>query len=843
MAKRNPKVARRTESPDPRLLRAQKLAREGELSAAADMLEIVAKTADPEERTRLLSLAARFVRSQDQDRARRMIEQAVNACPESPTPLIAQAQLEDAAHAKSGAARAAALRALEKGPKGRQQIELGLLLARVGEEERGLVAAKAGYAELGSPIDQATSVLRIALQTADWKTADALTARLAEAHGAGRTARVGETPRTHLLWCADEAINLAVIQAFAEKNFPEMPRLAPPAAAAQGRRLRIGYLSSDYRDHATSLLIRGLMRNHDRDRYELFAYCTGWDDGSALRKEMFALFDHVRLVSALSDKTAAQGIAADQVDVLVDLNGLTEGTRMGILAWRPAPVQVSYLGFPGSAGGRFVDFVVADSHVLPAQSGAAYPEKLIRLQRTYQINDYAERRLPPKPAPQSVGLPPQAIVAGMFNNINKVGSKVWGTWMEILKAVPEVLLWVLDPGPVARANLGAAMTSAGNDPRRLLFAPKIAQDRHIARMQCCDLILDPWPYGGHTSTADAIFAGIPVVAMEGSNFASRVSSSLLHAAGLRQLVNADRESYVRAAIGLLRQPGTIAYSKRFILETAVKNDVFNARSKARQLEAAYQEVHARAAKGLAARNVTLRVAPPASVPAAAAQTPAPIRAPVPATADVELVLVCGPWSSGTSAVAGLLAGMGLTGLPPFFRTRDERTRNSFESTVFRDLVMGIASEESIALTVPPAEAAERLRNFRSAVAAGEFGPNVLGSGRPFFLKYPLSAALIPQICGAFKTRLVYVLRPLKEIEATRKRRGWPAHQGAAGAQRAYSHMFGALVEQRFATMIVRYPELVEKPVEIARDLAHFAGLDIGPAEIERAAGFIRKAGA
>jgi len=848
---RNPKGV----SPKSLLLRADKLAREGEVSAAADTLEALSKSAKPAERARVLALAARLVRALDPKRANSLIDRAVKAFPNSPAPWIAKAQIADASRERP-AAREAALLALEKEPKGTQLIELGLLLARVGEDARGLEAAKSGYAELGRPIQYATALLRVALQVADWATADALTAQMLEGHRAGETVRIAETPRTHLLWCADEQINLAVIRAFAEKNFPAMSPLANQAKEARGRRLRIGYLSSDYRDHATSWLVRGLMRNHDRGRFELFGYCTGWDDGSALRRDMLARFDHVRLFGDLGDKAAAQAVVSDEIDILVDLNGLTEGTRMGILARRPAPVQIAYLGYPGSSGGRFIDFVVADAYVTPPKSGAAYPEKLIRLQKTYQINDYTERRLPPvPPARQAVGLPAEGMVLGMFNNINKVGTQVWETWMQILRTKPGVLLWVLDPGPAARANLLQAMEQAGIDPKRLVFAPKLTQERHIARMQCCDLILDPWPYGGHTSTADAIFAGIPVVAMEGSNFASRVSGSLLHSAGLGQLVNKDREAYIRAAIGLLEKPETIAYAKKFIRETSVKNDIFNARSKTTQLEAAYEDVHARAVRRLPPRDVTLRLVPP-TAPAtttapAAATPPSPVQAqPPPARrqraaasgTQPELILVCGPWSSGTSAVAGVLAGLGLEGLKPYLRTSDEKTRNSFESLAFRDLVLSLADEDSVASTAKSVASVARLRDFRSAILEGEFGPQLLDANKPIFLKYPLSAALIPAICTVFRTRLVYVLRPLKDIEATRTRRIWPASQGAAGAQRVYAYMFGALVEQRTPTLMVRYPELLEQPVEIAGQLARFAGLDAKRELIEKAAAFVRKTG-
>lgn len=775
----------------------------------AEALEARAAGAAPAERARLLSLAARAFKPDDPQRARRLVQEAMAACPGSAAAWIAQAQLADPVRDASGAARDAALHALGGDPDGRQLVEIGLILARAGEQARGLAAAKAGYEALGSPLEHATSVLRIALQAADWQTSSALTAQLAQAHREGRTREAAETPRTHLLWCADEATNLAVFGAFARRNFPARSTLAGAARPARGRRMRIGYLSSDYRDHATSLLFQGLMRHHDRSRYELFAYCIGWDDGSPLRRQLLGRFDHVRLLGALSDQAAAKEIAADRLDILVDLNGLTEGMRMGILAWRPAPTQVAYLGFPGSVGGRFVDFVVGDAQVMPPGCDALYPEKLVRLERTYQVNDYAARQLPRKPSRAALGLPPRGLVAGMFNNVNKVGPEAWGAWMAILKAAPQALLWVLDPGTTARENLRRATAAAGVELQRLVFAPKMPQQAHLARMQHCDLMLDPWPYGGHTSTADALFAGVPVVALEGTNFASRVSGSLLRAAGLRQLVHPDRDAYVRAAVELLERPEALARSKQYVREITPQNDVFDARTKARQLEGAYEDIHGRAAAGERRRGVMVNLRP---------------------ASEPELVLVCGPWSSGTSAVAGLLAKLGLEGGAPYFKTRDERTPNSFESLAFRELVQALAAEESVELTADASLAAERLREFKQGMEAR----------KPIFLKYPLSALLIPQICGAFRARLVYVLRPLEEIEATRLRRGWPAHLGAAGARRIYASMFEALVEQRFPTHVVRYAELLDDPLATAADIARFAGVKADPAALEAAAGFIRR---
>lgn len=490
------------------------------------------------------------------------------------------------------------------------------LLVRLGDDETSLAAARDAYEKLGRPLRNASSLLYIAQRTADWDTADRLVAQLTEAYANGAGNEAAETPRTHLLWCADEAVNIEVISAWSRRTLsgPRDVR-RPVPEALEGRRLRVGYLSSDFREHPTSRLILGLLRHHDRRSFEVSLYCSGWDDGSAMRREVEAFAEHVHSVTALSDEAAAELIRSHRIDVLVELNGPTRAHRMGILCHGAAPVQIDYLGWPGSVGGRVVDYVIGDRRTVPDDALPMYPEKVIRIERVYQVNDYAARTRPPEPSRASLGLPEGRPVLGMFNAINKVGSEVWRTWMRILRDVPSAILWILDPGPVARANLARAASAQGVESERLFFAPRRDQDDHLARMQCCDLMLDPWPYGGHTSTADALFAGVPVIAMAGRNFAGRVSGALLSAAGLGSLVRPDPESYAALAVRLLRHPSALAEARRLIRERVMGTDVFDAQSKARQMEAAYRIALGRAIHGqppvhikLSTRNTPKRAA-------------------------------------------------------------------------------------------------------------------------------------------------------------------------------------------------------------------------------------------
>ncbi len=563
----------------------------------------------------LLLLLAQRVRGRFPLAALDLLAHIESMRPENAIVLTMQAGLFDRL-GRQPEARATAEKVVYSASAGpAQRLEAANLLVRLVDDARVVDAARMAFEQLGRPLREAGSLLYIALRVADWSLAAQLIAQLQTAIAEDKQDEARESARTHLLWCDSERANLEMLRIWATR-FAHAPSLEPfgRLPAPTGRKLRVGYLSSDFRDHPTSRLINGLLRHHDHRRFELFMYCSGWDDGSAMRRDIVAHFDQVHSVAGLSDEQAARLIRSHAIDVLVELNGPTRANRVGVLASRPAPVQIGYLGWPGSYGGGCVDYIVGDSYVIPAGVEALYPEKVIRLSDTYQVNDYAARPVVARPERSQVGLPEGEFpILGMFNAINKVRQEVWAVWMQILQQVPQARLWILDPGATARMHIAKTTRAMGVDPARILAAPSVKQDWHLARLQCCDLMLDPWPYGGHTSTADALFAGVPVVALEGSNFAGRVSGSLLHAAGLGALVRPDQASYIRTAVHLLRQPVELSRLRAFIRERVPQRDVFNAQNKARQLETAYLAAYQRVVDGKAPVHIQFeRSAPPAS---------------------------------------------------------------------------------------------------------------------------------------------------------------------------------------------------------------------------------------
>lgn len=496
-------------------------------------------------------------------------------------------------------------------PEGR--LIVANLLCRIESSDRALAVAQSAFAELGKPLKHVSSVLYIAQRHADWALVEQLTRQLRDAYAQGDFSSA-EEPRVNMLWCDDLAINLALLRSWNARNLwrhvHEPPRFA--FTPARGRQLRIGYLSSDWREHPTNRLMLGLLRQHDRRRVHVTLYDSGWDDGSTLRADALSHADQWRSVASLSDAAAAERIRADEIDVLVELNGPTRAHRMGILQHRAAPVQVNYLGWPGSVGGGPVDYLIGDAVTIPPGQEALYPEAVIRLDPVYQVNDYAAQPRLPMADRRHYGLPPEALVLGMFNAIDKVHGEVWQAWMTILKQVPQAVIWMLDPGAVACRRISDYTHACGVDPGRILIAPRVPQQAHLQRLSCCDLMLDPWPCGGHTTTADALFAGVPVIALEGGSFASRVSSALLRAAGLRALVHTEVSAYVNMAVKLLQHPRELARIQHWLRHKVPQLELFNTASKARQLEGAYVHIYERAHQGLPPEHVNLKIQPKTS---------------------------------------------------------------------------------------------------------------------------------------------------------------------------------------------------------------------------------------
>jgi protein O-GlcNAc transferase len=360
--------------------------------------------------------------------------------------------------------------------------------------------------------------------------------------------------------------------------------------APERKRLRLGYLSADFRDHAIAQLLVEIIELHDRDRFEVRGYSLGRDDGSALCHRLAGAFDDFVDLGLAAGPAAAARIYRDEVDILIDLMGYTEGARPDILALRPAPLQVAYLGYPGTSGAAFIDYLIADALVAPPDSDKNFTEAIARLPRCYQP---ADRRLtiaaePPRRSAE--GLPATGVVFCCFNNGFKLGPDIFASWMRLLAASPGSVLWLLESNPVLPARLRHAAANDGIAPERLVFAARRDRPTHLARHRLADVFLDTTPYGAHTTASDALRLGVPVVSCPGEAFASRVAASLLHSLGLSELIAADFPGYEAIALGLARDPLRLAAMKARLAEGLAHSSLLDAPGHACDLEAAYERM-------------------------------------------------------------------------------------------------------------------------------------------------------------------------------------------------------------------------------------------------------------
>ena len=383
--------------------------------------------------------------------------------------------------------------------------------------------------------------------TCEWEWIESLQSKLGRCYDQGRFDLPQEFPLTHITWCADEARNLGVTRAYVERVVPAVEPVPARAHRRTGGRIRIGYLSSDFRNHATMHLMAGVFEHHDRERFEVFAYDYSAPDISDYRQRFLEAVEHHVPIHLISDRQAAAGIAADELDILFDLKLYTGGGRAGIVAHRPAPVQAAYLGFPGSAAHPQIDYIVSDRFVTPDSSAPYYTEKLCRLPHSYQCNDHKRFAAPAPGAKALHGLPEGKIVFGAFNQSYKIDRASFAVWLRILQEAPNSVLWLLGQSEAAIANLTRHAQLAGIGPERLIFAPFAAPHDHFARLPAADAILDALVCNGHTTTSDALWSGVPVITARGAHFASRVSESLLNAMELPELVGSDPDDMVRIA--------------------------------------------------------------------------------------------------------------------------------------------------------------------------------------------------------------------------------------------------------------------------------------------------------
>lgn len=389
----------------------------------------------------------------------------------------------------------------------------------------------------------------------------------------------------------DPALQLAAAERYInEKVLPGLTTLA--AAGGYGhKKLRIGYLSSDFSLHPVSMLTVEMLELHDRERFEVYGFCWSPKDGSALRQRMIEALDVYVPIGDLSDQEAAERIRAAEIDILVDLQGLTSGARINILARRPAPVQVAYLGFPGTSGMPFIDYVLCDKYVVPESVQAYFTEKPLYLPEVFQVCD-RKRPVAATPTRAECGLPDDAIVFCAFNNNHKYTPELFEVWIRILQRVPNSVLWLLADNPSVQPNLRAFCSERGVDDSRLIFAPRVLPPEYLARFRQADLFLDCFPFNGGTTANDALWMGLPIVTCSGRTFASRMAGSLLHSLGLPELVVDSFEQYEQLAVDLALNPERLGKIKGDLLVNREKSAVFKTDEQVRQIEKLFLQVAA-----------------------------------------------------------------------------------------------------------------------------------------------------------------------------------------------------------------------------------------------------------
>jgi protein O-GlcNAc transferase len=441
---------------------------------------------------------------------------------------------------------------------------------------------------------------------ADWGSAEPIE------DGLLRSLRALERPRDRVqpfsllaMPGATAADHLRAAQQMAQSygEIPAIPHKSPNALAAQPR-LRIGYLSSDFHDHAMTYLLVEALELHDRDRFEAVGFDQSVSRATEYRTRILNAFDRVVAIRGLSDAEAARRMAVEDIAIAIDLQGWTTGARPQVLAYRPAPIVAQWLGHPGSMGAAWVDYAIVDPIVAPPGSETEFTEKLVRLPHCYQPND-RQRAIGTVPTRAQAGLPDDAFVFCCFNQAYKINRPIFELWLDLLRAAPGAVLWLKDDNRWATAAFKERAQAGGIDPARLIFAQGQPLAAHLGRLTLADLSLDCAPYGSHTTASDALWAGVPQIAYCGDAFAARVSASLVTAIGLPELIVRSPEEYRALAVRLASDRDALLQIKNRLAANRLATPLFDSRQFVRHLEAGYQAMWQRAVAGLPPDHIAI----------------------------------------------------------------------------------------------------------------------------------------------------------------------------------------------------------------------------------------------
>ncbi len=433
------------------------------------------------------------------------------------------------------------------------------------------------------------------LHICDWSNSAILTPQIVEGIRAGKRS----CKTLALMAVTDQASDhLAAAVTFGMHMFPPAPIKLWNGERYRHQKIRIAYVSPDLREHPVGHLMAGVFERHDKNRFETYAISLGVDDGSRLRARMIKAFDHFIDVRGMGSLQIAQLMREHEIDVAIDLAGYTSDSRTDVFSFRPAPAQVGYLGYPGTLGVPYMDYILADQYIIPPDHQQYFTEEVVYLPDTYLPTDAGVQISERTPTRAECGLPDQGIVFCSFSHDYKISPPLFDVWMRLLAKVPGSVLWLMSRVEISKQNLRKEAQARGIDPDRLIFAERVKHvEDHLARYRQADIFLDTHPYNAHTTAADALMAGLPVVTYMGDAFPARVAGSLLHAIGLTELITHTLEDYEALVVKLAGDPDQLKALREKLAANKRTHALFDTDRFAQNLEAVYSAMWRRSELG------------------------------------------------------------------------------------------------------------------------------------------------------------------------------------------------------------------------------------------------------
>lgn len=444
--------------------------------------------------------------------------------------------------------------------------------------------------------------LHFKMQLCDWRSFDEDLAQLV--NGISQSKRL-TLPFPFLGLIDSPALKSEAGRIYAEAKLPPRNALPQFKRRESAGKIRLGYYSADFHNHATAHLIAELFEQHDRAQFELYGFSYGPDQNDPMRQRLLGAFDRFIDITGTSDCETARLSRQLDIDIAVDLKGYTKDSRTGIFAWRAAPIQINFLGYPGTLAVDVIDYIIADKTVIASQFRSTFSENVIYLPYSYQPNDSHRKIATTRFSRSELGLPETGFVYCCFNNSYKILPATFESWMRILKATDHSVLWLLEDNGTAAGNLRKAAEASGVDGARLIFAPRMPLDEHLARHRLADLFIDTLPYNAHTTASDALWAGLPVLTRIGHSFAGRVAASLLTALDLPELITDTQEEYEATAIELANSPARISELRMKLERHRQTAPLFNGKIFAKHIESAYSAAFDRYRAGLPPADIEI----------------------------------------------------------------------------------------------------------------------------------------------------------------------------------------------------------------------------------------------